>query len=809
LDNKYIYLEQAFYGDIGKSHGCIASTFKDSELNSFLTAFTDRPGAIPAGTIMEPYLSAIAFGGKYIFTKTFPDFTAARGGMVFTHVLIAEIKDLADITDLKDLLVYFVSEISNQHELKIISFVPSVPKKKEIKEYFPLYIQKTLHNIITANLPVFFCGQLISFEETLCEIWPGLPLGLKKNFSYTTGFSASTIDRSKTIIYFQENLKSNLKNLTYVDDLEVKKVQIESEIERFVLFKNAENTFEEFVNDLNVQLSDWSVLTPVVKAFQLYQRIDLDLAQDEIRLLVRNVAKISLESSSGELIKNKIIQKLADSVSSEVDSNIKSLRNLILDGFSEGEKVIGCVIEKFIVKAFHSESHFRPDVMNELLVLTDGNKTDWWSKAVLDSFSAVFSKIATTCHSNAWQIFLFSETSTRKLLLFIPADKDTEKIFIETMPNSITNTLAEKISLSIRYKNWFILHAHLLLQYLSAKEAIKVQIDFERNAHSDSFAGTHLILNKLNDLELLAVTLVMVDDLLIREYARRSSDKPILLKTLDVNEPVWLKIWSESLRVTENLAYGIENLTSTLEKVVDLISKEVAIPEKILLLLSESEFSDLSGYQNRENIWKNFPSIYKQKFQQATADGFMKKLLSENLMADDLETEIKTIILSNDYITAFLSDNRSNINAVLIAFSNIDGLKDEFLSGYIGFFNLQLSEFESSKLGIVVFEKRFASSARRIFEKAKNNPSFKIALNKCKYLISFSFYEKLIYGNLLGEKVSIDAIYSEIQNKVIAMYFKGPEHGDIWKRAGGDISKFTNHKTREENWIHGIFLLRS
>ncbi|WP_394772655.1 hypothetical protein [Flavobacterium sp.] len=159
------------------------------------------------------------------------------------------------------------------------------------------------------------------------------------------------------------------------------------------------------------------------------------------------------------------------------------------------------------------------------------------------------------------------------------------------------------------------------------------------------------------------------------------------MKVLDVNQPVWLKIWSESLSVTKNLAYGIENSSSTFEKVLTLIDKGIAVPERILVLFSDSVFSDLSGYQDREKIWQNLPLVHIQKFQKATAVGCMKKILDGRLTIDKVEQEIKTILSGNDFISTFLSENRSNINSVLIAFSTISDLKDKHLSDYIYYFN--------------------------------------------------------------------------------------------------------------------------
>ncbi len=808
MDKYHVKIEQAFYGDVGKSHGCIASTFSDSDLNSFLTAFTDRPGAIPAGVIMEPYLSGIRFDRKYVFTKTFPDLNAERGGMVFTHVLILELNDLAYIANLTDVLSYFVSQIPINAELDIISFSPTVPKKNETQE-FPLYIQQILQNIITEKSPVLFCGKLTSFEEALCTIWPGLPIGLKKNFSYTAGFSLSSLDYEKTIIYFQEDLKSILKNSVYVEDVELQNVQIESEIEKFVLCKNANNIFEEFITNLNIQLSDWSKVTLAVKAFQLFQKLEKNISQDEIRLLVRNISKISPDPSFGIFVKSKIIQKFSDAISSEQNSNIKSLSNLVLNGIADGEIIVASAIEEFIFKTFNSEEHFQSDAMIELLRLNDGTRTEWWHKAVMKGFSKVMSNITDIVSYNIWKIFLKSEIGMVKLLLFNNADFDTEIKFIKSMPKFIDSMTAERIAVNIRSRNWFVLHSHILLQYLSAKEAVVLQIEFERSASSVSFEGSHLLLKKLNDIELLDLTLETEDDFLVKEYARRIPTKSSLLRLLDVDQSIWLKIWSESLNLTKDLSYGIENLAGIWEKVVVLIKGGIKIPELILHFFSDSEFSDLSQFQNRRDIWLNLPQVYLQKFKKATAVGCMDKLIEGTLMIDDVEPEIMSILSSDDNTSAFLQANRTNISAVLIAFSIIPNLKDLYLSNFIYYYSVQLSEMDSSKLGDIVLENGFVLSARQIFEKAKTNSQYRIALNNCKSLINFSFYESLMYANLLGRQVSIDAIFSEVLSKAIALYPQGPEHSDVWKRAGGDVSKFVNQGTREENWKLGILLLRN
>ena len=117
---------------MNRAHSCIKQTFTDPDLNSFLITFTDRPAALPPGLNLMPYLSGSAFSKYYIFTKTFPDATATRAGMVFNHVLILNIEDVPSINNLSDIFLHFVNSTER--------------KKNEIKEF----------QISTSNLDVIY-----------------------------------------------------------------------------------------------------------------------------------------------------------------------------------------------------------------------------------------------------------------------------------------------------------------------------------------------------------------------------------------------------------------------------------------------------------------------------------------------------------------------------------------------------------------------------------------------------------------------------------------------------------------------------
>ncbi len=104
-----IIVHQAYYGEVDRSHGCIIQTISDTELTSNLISFTDRPGALIPGVDLAPYISGEAFGKYYVFSKTFPDYTAKRSGMVFTHLLIIGAEDLK-LIDLNSILSIFITQ---------------------------------------------------------------------------------------------------------------------------------------------------------------------------------------------------------------------------------------------------------------------------------------------------------------------------------------------------------------------------------------------------------------------------------------------------------------------------------------------------------------------------------------------------------------------------------------------------------------------------------------------------------------------------------------------------------------------------
>ena len=263
-----ITIHQAFYGEVTRAHGLIQSTLDDPSLRTFLTGFTDRPMALPAGVILETYHSGMAHGDYYIFTRTFPDTTAQRPGMVFTHALIIETKDLEYVMNLEALFEYFVTsrptELPRLSPLQIpADTLKPAPKEKDL----PAYIVQTTDALMNGSLPAIFCGSLSTFTNTIAILWQGLPVPFQKKLSFTAGFSTVNVDGTKTLIHFQRSLLPTLKNSAAVVDENNELMEVDSTHGKYLLHPQQDSLVSDFIEALQVQMDSWSVLQSCFKAY--------------------------------------------------------------------------------------------------------------------------------------------------------------------------------------------------------------------------------------------------------------------------------------------------------------------------------------------------------------------------------------------------------------------------------------------------------------------------------------------------------------------------------------------------------------
>jgi hypothetical protein len=803
-----IKVHQAFYGEVNLSHGCLFSTVEDAELKTFLTGFTDRPSAVPAGIVMQPYYSAIQHGKYYVFTLTFPDHTAQRAGMVFTHVLIIDIDDIEYVNNLDNLFSHFCKTITeNKTSIQELVIPISALEVNEALKTFPEYVIQGARELANGKLPISFCGKSESFIRLITSVWLGLPYSFRAKMSFTAGFSTTNIGTSKTIIHFQKNLEDLLRNSEFISDMNTNLVEVNSTVGKYILTPLSGNQLEVFIKGLNVDLKNWSILQLCAKAYEGYQNYS-ELSNDALKQLIRQLAKISPSKSDGKSIKDKVISEIKQRIDSAKEVNLKSLKNLPLDAFDSGENTISNAVKSFAETELVKVSGFHDELMSEIIILS--NKEDhsnWWHAAIKSALKKTIKNEHPTSIQNIWKLLVKSEDSLSVVLSFFPEESEYESLLIKHIPKGIPQQTAEHFAKNIQKRKWILLHAYLLETYLTRKEALKQQFFLEKKLALNSFEGSKHLVKDVNDKDLLSLVMETNEKFFIAEYARRSVKRPTLLKDLDINNQTWLSIWDNVLIETNNLEHGILNLSEKVEQTLNSIPEGMEVPNEIISQIANSKYADVSELKNRSNLWKYLPQNIKEIFLEATSNGLVKNISSKGLAGVIIEPELMNYISSDKYMTAVLRGYRADINTILEIYDYIANLKDSFLADYVKYYPNSLNDVQSARLGTLVLSEDFHLSAKQIFEKTKTDVSFKVALTKCQGMIKLGLLDTLLYGRLFGKTVSKGEVYSALIEISIQLYPEGPEDRNIWQRAGGDISKLHQHKSREENWRTAINLL--
>jgi len=753
-----ITIHQAFYGEVNRAHSCIKQTITDPDLTSFLITFTDRPAALPPGVNLMPYLSGSAFSKYYIFTKTFPDQSATRAGMVFTHVLILNQSVINSIHNLQDVFSHFVVSTENKNdELKETLMVCSRTIPVSGNRNQPKYIQQTISDFIKNVSPILFSGEIETFTNALQQIWNTPNKEARKKIKFRTSFTPSDIENLNdlTIILIQKDFLSKWQGQSIIYGEHQDSVEITSNSEALFLgFKEA-NPFHNFLVELNVNLSEVQKYNQYEKIFANYISIEKIDDANILRQDIRVLSKVSPDPADGKTIKEKFIEQLAILIKNRQDTNIKALRNIdwsaYLDGERKGKQIVSEFIESEIENPNPNSTQF--EALLEIIAISfEDEEKNWWHESIRNTIVMSFKKQSEISVENIWQLIDLSEVRLIYILSILGSVEDCDNILRKYIPEKLRTETCNSLAKIAVKKNWYLFHAYILLKYLVINIAIVKQLDVEQKLSLDDSVGVKYIAEKLTSEKLILCALKNRDKKLIELSVGVILKNNSLLKDIDLLVDGWLDIWTMVVLSTNEIFIGLRGREQEIVfNLLDLIAKGKRVNDFLFGLIADTNYSDISGYKNRCEIWGVIPPLYKEKFLNSTSQNILKNLLSGKIQVVSVESEISDRIISDAFMTKFLSENRSTIEPVIFIYSSFNNLKDEFLATYITNFPSTVSEIQAKKLGSLITKNNFLKSARSIYDKAKYDNSFNPAYEICKGLVTLNWWEFSIFGKSIYE----------------------------------------------------------
>ena len=746
-DNKII-IEQAYYGEVNRAHSCINQTIHDSELTSFLIAFTDRPAALPPGAELMPYLSGAQFAPYYVFTKTFSDPIASRAGMVFTHVLIFNLYDIQFINNLEDILSHFFDEVPKERaKLRTSSIDISDDKPISSNKFQPHFIQQAISSLIKGTSPILFSGDIESFKNVLQQIWNFPNADLRKKIKFRTSFAPSDIQgiNDLTIVSIQKQFLSKWTRQSIIQSEKKELVEVTSHSEALFLDYKEGNLFYSFLVELNVDQTEFQNFGQFDKVFNDYISLDKTEDANNLRQNIRILSKISKSKNDGKKIKAKFIDRLEELISTGRDTNLKALRNIEWKAFSNGEKKAQQILSGFIDNELRKETQTQTELLSELLNISLSEEIkNWWHISIQESFKTTFSIYNTSVIKNLWKLLDYSDKTLENIFLLVPIMNNNESHLRESIPAKIKQETIKALELISKEKEWYLLHADILLKYLQTDKAILKQLEIEKALKFKDSIGVKYLFEKLSDKDQVALTLLSCDDKLIRLTVERISKNKSLLKNIDLSVPCWLNIWTAFLEKTRTISYGIEGKEEEIiYSVFDLIVESIPVPEIVIELIVKTAFTDISSYEKRDKCWSEIPLKFVDLFLNETSKEVVKGFLLDKNDIASIEKPLADKITSDSFMTNFLNEHKNNIEAVIKIYESFTNLKDNFLSDYVTYYRDSISDSQSIKLGTLVRQKKFSETAKSIYDKSKYSNSFDLAFEHCKELVDLHWWEDL------------------------------------------------------------------
>jgi nucleoside phosphorylase len=752
LEQNKITIHQAFYGEVSRAHSCIKQTIVDPELTSFLIAFTDRPAALPPGVSLLPYLSGSIYSRYFIFTKTYSDQTATRAGMVFTHAIIINQGDIESIYNLQDVFSLFIESTENKNdELKDIEIVCSKPSLVSGGRNQPKYIQQTISAFINGVNPILFSGDIATFSQALQQIWNSPNKVARKKVKFRTSFTPSDIENVNdlTIVSIQKDFLPKWHGHAIIHEGNQDVVEITSHSEALFLGYKEENPFHNFLLELNLKIEDVKNYGLYEKVFANYISVEIIDDANILRQDIRVLSKISPSPADGKRIKEKFIERLSKLIQNKKDTNIKALRNIDWAGFVDGERKGKQIVSEFIISEIENPNQKQFQSLSELIDLSLRDTTkNWWHASIKESVVSIFKKQNESSLKNIWLLMDTSETTLMNLLSIISVVKDCDSILRKSLPEKLKIETCKIFAPITQKKNWYLLHADILLKYLSINIALEKQLEVEQKLPLADSVGVKFIVEQLSSEKLIQCALKDCNTKLIELSVEEVLKNVTLLKDIDLSVSGWLDIWSSLVLKTRNIFAGLKGKEqATVFLILDLLIKGKNVDTALIGLIADTNFSDISEYKNRSKIWGVVTPNHKEKFLTSTAQSVLKNLLSGKIQVASIESEIADRISSDVFMTNFLSENRDNIEPVIILYSSFNNLKDNFLADYIANFPNAVTEEQTIKLGDLIKKYKFNKSARSIYDKARYNHSFKSAYENCKELVTLNWWESFnIFG---------------------------------------------------------------
>jgi GTPase-associated protein 1, N-terminal domain type 1/Effector-associated domain 1 len=801
-------IHQATYGEDRGGHALLAKSGDESSPSGDVTWRTDLPGTAPSGLAWEPYVSGFPDHNYYVLTKTFPDPSASRGGMVFTHALFLPLANAVQLADLGAIAALLPQQPSKAGSLTPLrsETVPENPLSTCRERGTPKGLGALVEALLLGDKsPVVWVGQE-GFEEAIFALWGQLWSEIRSAFSFRLSFGPQdTQDLVPTVVSTLAPLESRWAGYSTVHATEVP--HNETDASKLLLGLAEGQKLRSFANEIQASLVSLSDLK-LLESSRRYAD-DQSLGGDGLLALVRLLARLSPMPLAGVSVKRDAVERLTHKIRQMTAAEISSMRNLDVAAFADGDKVWTAVASWVQRSAAENET---PTQVATLLSQAAGADTPW-ARAVWKGIDGAIAQQVPPLATSIWNWWQKDATLVEKLFPRLPLESATENRLCDAFPEEIEPNLAKAIMEHAVGRNWYRLHGMTAASQFDPRVAVEWQLAVD---HDPAYlGGLKAVLARASGHDIVSSALQSKNSRLITLAADASAKQPELFRDLVPDDATWQQIWVGAISRNQEAWKGPSDPQSVMQCLLDTVLNGGSVPERVLDCLARTPLGDLSYYPRRSEIWSRFPASCLQPFLERTADGWLSRFKKDVQFDLVVEPQLQSVLLREPQLSSFL---QSLIPADVAVGAHF----------FMRFTSLTQVQFDS---WLITVERRVRNIAfpdarllgrlvaarqwQRIAERMANDirqysrNDLKAALQECHQVLGL--WEKVRLRLLGGVDVPVpttDQLWDLFIQTVVELYPKGPTEDEIWSRSGGKESALRHEGTGESRWRDAFRLLR-
>ena len=640
-------IEQALCGEAHGGHSLLDASRND-EVSSEIVQRLDLPDTAPLGVEWSPFLRGFPYRDRYLLSRTFLDTCASRGGMVFSHALIAPLDGITRTSDLRPLLKLLTTDERSRPAAETIDLVSIDTHPPDTDDLIDA--AEALSSMI--ELPVVRAGH-VGFDHLVVALWARLLPKMRRNFAFRLSFGPHDLveDLTPALVCTPH---ATVGRWTGYRIIRSGAFHQPTSLARAVLSGRG-NTAQllEFMGGIGAEPATFTDLRLLGQACRLSRQ---EPTPERCIGVVRLVGKLSPDSDVGVGRKEILVRRLQEAVSEASAGQILLMRNLQLSAFPSPDRVWQ-TLKTWVAKNTYPQDQDR-HMLSALKDATSDGAVAEWRAAFLDGLVAAARERKSNFRDAFWRWIQICPGVVNAALHYVMAEEDVERCVAKAAPRNIAEDMGTTLLALARSRGWLRVHGAVLSAKCSPLDSVRQQVAVDTDL--SFIEGVRLSLRNAKLEEVLDCALEIGDPRTISLAGEAAAKHPDLLAGIDFSETNAQGIWREALIINPDSWQGPVSPGAAFQAVLDCLLAGAETNSSLVDQLSLTPVADLGSYPRRAEVWLQGDGVKLDNLLAATAKGWLRhasgghvpfrpeaELQSAILAADELEPTLNGLIPGN------------------------------------------------------------------------------------------------------------------------------------------------------------------